>query len=161
MWTRILSVAAAATLALGVALAAQTPPPQGTPADAEGYAWDGACKDCHADIHDAWSKTKHARSIDRLNSEQRQGGECIGCHVTGPKMPLRNDAGDMINANIQCESCHGPGKAHAEAATAGNPIPAGVVRKPGETLCKTCHNEKSPHYRGFYFQALVNLVHKH
>ena len=159
MWTRILMVAAAASLALGGAMAAQAP--QDPPAEAQGYAWDGACKDCHSAIHDAWSKTKHARSIDRLDSTQRQGGECIGCHVTGPKGPIRDEAGDMVNANIQCESCHGPGKAHAEAAAAGNPIPAGMTRKPPESLCKTCHNEKSPHYRGFYFQALVNLVHKH
>jgi hypothetical protein len=70
-------------------------------------------------------------------------------------------AGDQhVNANVQCESCHGPGKAHIEAATGGAAKPGNVTRSPAQRLCETCHNDKSPHYRGFFYSALKGLVHK-
>ena len=38
-----------------------------------GYAGAGACKTCHAQIFDAWQRTKHARAIDKLTPSERQG----------------------------------------------------------------------------------------
>jgi hypothetical protein len=31
--------------------------------------------------------------------------------------------------------------------------------KPGEAVCVRCHNSKSPHFRGFFFNAMVGTVH--
>jgi cytochrome c553 len=125
---------------------------------AEAYAWAEACKACHGEIYDAWSKTKHAKTIVRLSADDK-AKECIGCHVTGPKQAVMS--GDkMVNADVQCESCHGPGKAHIEGAAAGTPKTPGLVRSPDQRLCETCHNDKSPHYRGFFYSALKGLVHK-
>lgn len=130
------------------------------PAAAEGYVWAEACKECHEPIYQAWAKTKHARAIARLGGEQRQAGSaCIGCHVTGPKEPVMVEQ-SMVNANVQCESCHGAGKAHVDAARAGNAASVRLVKSPPESLCQTCHNDKSPHYRGFFYAALKGLVHK-
>jgi hypothetical protein len=144
-------------VALAAAARGQEP---ATPAAAEGYVWAEACKECHPPIYEAWGKTKHARAIARLGGEQRQAGSpCIGCHVTGPKEPVM--AGNsMVNASVQCESCHGAGKAHVEAARAGSAASARLVKSPPESVCQTCHNEKSPHYRGFFYTALKGLVHK-
>lgn len=131
-----------------------------TPADeAAGYAWAGACKECHADIHAAWSHTKHATALNRIRGDDRTSGDCIGCHVTGPKR-LLSDGDAVPNAGVQCEGCHGPGLAHAEAARAGSPTQPPMPRKVAQATCETCHNAKSPHYRGFFYSALVGFVHK-
>jgi hypothetical protein len=154
MRTALLAGALVSVMALSGGLSAQVAEP--TPA--EGFAWAAACKDCHSEIYEAWEKSKHARTINRLSADQREGDQCIGCHVTA-RVPLIED-GKIVNANVQCESCHGAGKAHVEAAKAGNAAEARLVKKPAERTCQTCHNDKSPHYRGFFYSALVNLVHK-
>jgi hypothetical protein len=79
--------------------------------------------------------------------------------VTGAKEPLELE-GTVVNANVQCEACHGPGKAHIEAAKAGNVAAAKLAHPPAERVCVACHNERSPHYRGFFYAALKGLVHK-
>lgn len=146
---------------------AAAPPPAAAPGQAatpvpgtEGFVWAAGCKSCHEAIYNAWAKTKHAKTIGRLSAEERQAGSpCIGCHVTGPKTPVDVE-GTVINANVQCESCHGAGKAHVDAAAAGDASKAKMVKSPPQRLCETCHNDKSPHYRGFFFAALKGLVHK-
>lgn len=131
-----------------------------SPAPGEGYVWAEACKSCHEPIYEAWSKTKHAKAIDRLGRDERQAGStCVGCHITGSKDPIEVD-GKVVNLNVQCESCHGPGKAHIEAAQAGNVATARMVKSPPEKSCTPCHSDKSPHYRGFFYAALKGLVHK-
>lgn len=146
--------ALALSLALPGFAAAQAAMPS-----ADAYAWAGACKECHEAIHDSWSRTKHAKTIDRLNSDERKDTQCIGCHVSGPKEAVTVDD-KIVNASVQCESCHGPGKAHIEAARAGNAASVKLTAKPAQPLCETCHNDKSPHYKGFYYNALVGLVHR-
>lgn len=137
---------------------AQEAAPAAPTAAADGYAWDKACATCHKAIHDSWAATKHAKTWGRLSNDDRQK-DCAGCHLTGPKTAV-TEGGPVLNANVQCESCHGPGKAHAEAAAAGNPAPMGLKKSPPESSCTPCHNDKSPHYRGFYFAAMKSLSHK-
>lgn len=117
------------------------------------YAWAGACKKCHEDIYEAWSRTKHARALDRLSGDEQQK-ECIGCHVTGPKTRLEQD-GKVVNGGIQCESCHGAAKAHV----ADPNVRTGLVRKPPESVCVTCHNDKGPHFRGFFYGGMLGFSH--
>jgi hypothetical protein len=64
-----------------------------------------------------------------------------------------------VNAHVGSESCHGPGAAHIKAAREGAGL-GGIRRKSPQSLCETCHNDKSPHYRGFFYSALVGLVHR-
>lgn len=115
-----------------------------------GYVWAAACKDCHKEIYASWENTKHARALNRLNKEEQQK-DCIGCHATGAKA-LVEENGKPLNAGVQCESCHGPGAAHAAD-------PKTLPRKITESSCTVCHSERSPHYRGFYFQGMANLSH--
>jgi hypothetical protein len=129
-----------------------TPPP-----DTSAYVWDAACKDCHSDIHTAWSRTKHATAINSLSPAQRQQ-ECAGCHLTGSSSIVADASGKPVNAGVQCESCHGAAREHAEAAVSGSPTR--LPRKPDQKLCETCHNSKSPHFRGFFYAAMAPLVHK-
>jgi hypothetical protein len=64
----------------------------------------------------------------------------------------------IANTGVQCESCHGPGKEHVDTAKAG--APAKFAKQPTESTCLECHNEKSPHYHGFFFAAMKGFVHK-
>ena len=122
--------------------------------DTSTFAWADACKDCHKDIYTAWSQTKHARALNRLSSsEQKQ--ECVGCHLTGLKQPVESGS-KVLNAGVQCESCHGAGAAHAGDPT----VKAGLVKEPGEQVCLECHNDRSPHFRGFVYAGMSRLSHR-
>ena len=156
---RISAMLGAMALVVGLVSTATINGQESAPQGVEGYVWDGACKECHEAIHESWNATKHATAINRLSADERKGTQCIGCHVTGPKEAVMVDS-KMVNANVQCESCHGIGKAHVEAAKAGNAASARLTKRPAAALCQTCHNDKSPHYKGFYNNALVGLVHK-
>jgi hypothetical protein len=126
------------------------------PADTSAYVWDSACKDCHSEIYDAWAKTKHKSALNRLNAAERTQ-PCAACHLTGSATEIMADE-KVVNSGVQCEACHGAGKEHVETAKAGTP--AKFPKKPGETTCTACHNDKSPHYNGFFFAAMKGFVHK-
>ncbi len=128
------------------------------PADTSGYVWDVACKECHSEIYDAWAKTKHKTALNRLNTAE-QDQPCAACHLTGSAKPVSLD-GKIVNAGVQCEGCHGPGKEHVDTAKAGAAVPAKFAKAPGETLCVQCHSDKSPHFHGFFFTAMKGFVHK-
>jgi len=122
------------------------------------YLGADACKVCHDTIFIAWSRTKHAHALDKLTMASRDGGKCIGCHVTGPAAVILAEGAKPTHPHVQCEACHGPGRKHAEAAIGG----VSEVRtvKVEEATCTRCHNETSPHYKPFYYQAMVGLVHR-
>ncbi len=90
---------------------------------------------------------------------------CLKCHTTG----LGHEGGYAIPnatdektvrkmrrvANVGCESCHGPGSQyislHQEIMTANRKykpeeIYAKGLRRIGESVCLTCHNDTSPTY---------------
>jgi hypothetical protein len=114
-----------------------------------------SCKSCHQAIYDSWGQTKHARTINRLNASQREQ-ECIACHVTASPETIAAGSLPPATHNVQCEACHGRGSAHV----ADPQVTRGLTKKPGESTCVTCHNEKSPHYRGFVYAAMVGFSHK-
>jgi hypothetical protein len=141
-------VCVAAVLLGGAALRAQPPAPQ-----APEYAWAAACKPCHAEIYDAWARTKHATALERLSSSDQEKA-CLGCHVTGPKAKVL-DGRRVLNAGVQCEQCHGGAAAHV--ADPANKT--GLIKKPKEAACVECHSDKSPHFKGFWFDAMSRVVH--
>ncbi len=48
------------------------------------YSTSEKCKDCHAEIYEKWSKTKHAQAMATLEkTHQDYDPECIGCHADG------------------------------------------------------------------------------
>jgi hypothetical protein len=124
----------------------------------DGYAWAEACKDCHQDIYEAWEKTKHARALDRLAGSEKQS-DCVGCHLAAGDKPVVVGS-KTVNAHVQCETCHGPAKAHVEAARAGRTGPSGLTRIPEAPACERCHNAKSPKFKGFFYRVMLPLCHK-
>ena len=115
------------------------------------------CKVCHIKIYKTWQETKHATAFDRLNEKEKQDPKCIECHATNKDTNL---------PGIHCEACHGPGSKFSSARIMNKKkykadpegqrkmaLEAGLVIKPDEKNCTQCHNEKSPHFKGFDFKA--------
>jgi len=142
-----------AMTAIGLASGAAWSPAPQTESPADRYAWADACKTCHADIHAAWQKTKHATAVDRLSGAEQQQ-DCVVCHTTG-KLGRIEREGKFLSRNVQCESCHGAAAAHAADPTNR----ASLTLRPAAQVCETCHNDKSPHFRGFHYAGMVKLSH--
>ena len=89
-----------------------------------------ACRDCHATQYDIWADTGHARALaslvypdERSEIPRHFDPECLSCHVVGwdPQNHFPFTSGYLgleetpLMHNVGCESCHGPGSAHADA----------------------------------------------
>ena len=86
-------------------------------------------------------KTPQGRA---LNAEETL--KCFDCHATilSDRGPGRLDVESMV-ANVSCERCHGPGRAHVEAARKGETnlkMPFGEGRETASSelrMCGYCH----------------------
>ena len=113
-------------------------------ADSEAtYIGSAACKDCHEQEYGnfaKYSKKAHSKQnvekmLPKLTKNELE--ECYICHTTGygkkggfvsyEKTPHLGDVG--------CETCHGPGSAHAESGET-----SAITRKPSVESCLICHN---------------------
>jgi len=148
----MLSLLLAATAALMLAAPAA--------ADDSPYAGASACKSCHEETYAAWARTKHANAIMRLSPSDKSSGQCIRCHVTGSPEQIAAEKDMPSHPGVQCESCHGAGRAHVEAARAGDASKARLVKAPDEKSCTVCHNDGSPHFKGFFYKAMAPMVHR-
>jgi len=92
------------------------------------------CQACHAAEHAQWLSTGHARGVDRLPAPQRRDPRCVGCHATAAAAGL---------ARVECESCHGPGRAHTEDPK--QPMARGA----DPIACLRCHTAESPRLTTF------------
>jgi len=127
------------------------------------------CHDGGTSSHvDPWSETGHATFLDRgLDgaASSHYNSSCISCHTTGYDLDAANDGFDdfefvfpdtlfegmadsmytkypdaMKRANIQCESCHGPGSAHWGATEDSK-----IVSDLGPDNCAVCHDDDHYH----------------
>jgi predicted CXXCH cytochrome family protein len=149
------AITAAATLAAGCS-EDQTSTPVTPPAlDAQflGYtdttSQQTTCGNCHVDLQQRWAATGHANAWGDLQASGHANSSCNACHTTSG---FGNAAGDTsgfaaVDANaqhyyydVQCESCHGPGAAHASGPESVQPL-ASIMADTGATNgCATCHN---------------------
>lgn len=124
------------------------------------YVGAEVCRVCHEAQHAAWAATKHARALERLSGAERAGNRCIRCHVTDSPELVAAEGDRPGLPGVQCEACHGPGRAHAETARSGAVRPGAIVRTPSEQTCTRCHNSESPHYKPFFYGAMKGFVHR-
>ncbi len=127
------------------------------------YVGAKKCKFCHKAEYESWLETTHANALETLKPEDRKKDSCLICHVTG------FGVADTIFAGVQCEACHGPGslyksmkimskkkykedfeKQHQMALDAGLIVPT-------EETCRSCHNEKSPTFKGFNYDSMLAI----
>src|SRR5205814_1202617 len=72
-------------------------------------------------------------------------GNCFHCHLSQGRTRATGDAVETrwVDLPVNCESCHGPGRAHVEARKAGRVDEYGdlkLVSKEEEALrCARCH----------------------
>lgn len=117
------------------------------------YAGPETCKTCHDAEYDQWTVTAHAVAYNTLQTVQRHFyPDCVSCHVTGFGYETGYRVGGTEHLRgVGCETCHGPGQAHAD-----NPLPGNIRREVPDALCGQCHNEE--HSPGF--AESVHLVRK-
>ena len=120
-----------------------------------------------------WESSKHSQAYKNLKTEKAdkvakdkgfktkavETKECLKCHVSGYDVD-KSLLGEKfsIEDGVQCETCHGPGSEYKSKKVMEDKklaVENGLIlyAKP-EELCKKCHNEESPFYKGFNFKEM-------
>jgi hypothetical protein len=114
-----------------------------------------SCISCHRDQHVQWASTSHSHAYQTLiKKNEGKNLECLPCHVTAfGKDGGPSDANDLLGLHdVQCESCHGPGRAHVADAEA-----APLVKVPEEAACVVCHDGQKER-EGFDLATYLPIV---
>jgi 2',3'-cyclic-nucleotide 2'-phosphodiesterase (5'-nucleotidase family) len=103
------------------------------------YAGVDECAKCHQQEYDIWKNTGHAHAMATLEKRNQQLDQgCVKCHVVGYEQGgFQAVYSTPQFANVQCESCHGPGKAHVDNPAKGYgfmSVPVG---------CMQCHTQNN------------------
>jgi hypothetical protein len=129
---------------------------------------DGNCVLCHQDKAAGWNDTNHSKAffkgLEGLKGDHFSS-DCIRCHTTGFDEDANNNGFDdfdfvfpdslfpgmydsmktvfpdaMKRANVQCESCHGPGSNHFGVKTDSK-----MVYSLSTDVCAWCHDAGTHH----------------
>ena len=123
------------------------------------YIGASKCKMCHnkaekGEQYKIWLAGPHAKAMESLEGENANDPKCLKCHSTAAAIDqslvvtIKNEEG------VSCEACHGPGSAYKSMSIMkdqAKSITNGLII-PSEELCKTCHNEESPDFKGFNYE---------
>ena len=129
----------------------------------------------------AAQSTKESLPAASAAGYSEKGSEtCLGCHNDSPVNNIIHTAhwvkGDprAPAANLECETCHGPSRAHAEGFEKGEPVSPAIVFKgpnisPADArngACLSCHQDTarmnwlgSPHQRNDLTCANCHTIH--
>jgi hypothetical protein len=129
--------------------------------NAQDFKYVGAakCKMCHnkadkGEQYNKWASSKHAKAMESLKGADATNPKCLKCHSTAAGADQALVATITVAEGVSCESCHGPGSAYKVATVMKDQKQAmskGLIL-PDEKVCKKCHNEQSPNYKGFNFK---------
>ncbi len=133
----------------------------------------GACHkgDKNKNVYEKWTASKHAGAYETLKSEESKkiagklgiadpltSDACLSCHVTN------GNKGEGIKAEegVTCEACHGAGSAYKSKKIMQDrklALENGLILgKDDESLCKKCHNKKSPTFKKFNYAAEMKKI---
>ena len=133
--------------AVAVALV-RMPVTAGPPEDAS-YVGMKKCKACHYKYYKNWSDMKHAQTWQTLPEKYKSDATCIACHATGygTSSGFVSEEKTPRLTSVQCEACHGPGSAHADAVEADKPEAEfrSLVHRVPQNVCVSCHKPHEPH----------------
>ena len=136
------------------------------------------CAPCHkaeksGNQFGLWQKSKHAGAHKDLltakaNDVAKKKGlpkpaaespECLECHTLAAAASVLDKTFDAKDG-VQCETCHGAGSAYKSMAVmkdTAKAVKAGLTLYADnasiEKKCRTCHNDKSPTFKEFKFDA--------
>ncbi len=112
------------------------------------YVGADACIECHAAAYEVWRGTAHSTAFSRLEEVGKSfDPDCISCHTVGFDQPggYIDSRLTMHLMDVQCESCHGPARKHAETKGKTSTPHADWPR---EKICMQCHTQPhSPEFR--------------
>lgn len=134
---------------------------------AQDFKYVGAkkCKMCHnkestGAQYTVWSKGPHANAMQSLNEAEAKDPKCIKCHSTVGSIDAALVESITIEEGVSCESCHGPAsefwKVMIKKDKELNASKGLII--PDEKLCEKCHNEESPHFKGFNFDEYFATI---
>jgi hypothetical protein len=106
------------------------------------YAGAPACQACHAPEYAIWQASPHPHALQGLEKVGKQfDPECLECHVVGySRAGFVSAQITPLLTGVQCESCHGPGRAHGADPVRAKMMAVGTGGpQPGEATCRTCH----------------------
>ena len=146
--------------ALNASAASTASEPLGERADGPpAFVGPRTCAACHTPQYRWWQQTAHGRAYATLVGRHRELDlDCIACHVTGfgQRGGVRIGRLEELE-NVGCESCHGPGGAHADNPRAAKSMERAVP----ESLCVTGHDARhSPAFEHASWRARL-LVRQH
>lgn len=146
------------------------------------YVGAKACMMCHQSDKqgkqkDIWMKSAHSNAFKALLSDAAvkaakakgiekpsEAKECLQCHTTQADAAMMDKTFD-VKDGVQCETCHGAGSAYKTMGTMkdkAKAVAAGLRdfkdMAAVEAFCKTCHNEKSPTFKGFKFEEMWGKI---
>lgn len=147
---------------------------------AQTFKYIGApkCKMCHVkpakgEQYTKWLDGPHANAMKTLAGDEAKkiatemgiadpatDAACVKCHATTGHIGEGLSAGLKSSEGVSCESCHGPGSAYKSASIMKSreaSMEKGLIL-PTEEVCKTCHNEESPTYKGFNYKEMVAKI---
>lgn len=144
------------------------------------------CGKCHkskskGDQLGKWKESKHAQAYAVLATDEakkvakeagvegdpQKADACLQCHVTahgveaGMIEPIpEGKKGYSIEDGVGCESCHGAGSLYKSRKIMKDKKAAEAVGLdiPSEETCKQCHNEKSPTYKEFNYEEMLEKI---
>jgi len=145
------------------------------PLTEQSYTGTNQCFVCHRPQTGTWSESKHAQAFTQLPEHYRTDISCIQCHVTGFGQSQGFVAGtekDLLM--VGCESCHGPGALHIDAARRFVLAEPGqeakiekemretIIKTPADNVCIKCHTTQAhgrhPPYKGMPHDQLVHTA---
>lgn len=132
------------------------------------YVGAKKCKLCHkgnkkGEVWEKWQESGHAKAMETLRKKgEDKNPECVRCHVVafnkgGYKM---GDPDAAKFEGVQCENCHGPGSKYKKLSVMKDrkkSIENGLII-PDEKLCRSCHNKKSPEFKGFDYKEYLKKI---
>lgn len=139
----------------------------GSTAFAQDFKYIGApkCKMCHnkpdkGEQYNKWAAGPHAKAMESLKGDEAKDPKCLKCHSTAASVDKSLLAGIKVEEGVSCESCHGPGSVYKTASLMkdrAKSMEKGLIL-PTEQVCKQCHNEESPTFKGFNFKEYVAKI---
>jgi hypothetical protein len=104
---------------------------------------------------------KEAAAKAGIEGNPQESDQCLVCHVTAFGVDAAALGTKFVKEEgVQCEACHGPGSMYKSKKVMEDreaAIKAGLLI-PDETTCKTCHNEKSPTFKGFDYKTYYEKI---
>jgi hypothetical protein len=132
------------------------------------YIGAAKCKMCHnkaekGEQYNKWLAGPHAKAMSVLKGDEVKNPKCLKCHSTAASVDQSLVASITVEEGVSCESCHGAGSLYKVATTMKDmklAMSKGLIM-PDEKVCKKCHNEGSPNYKGFNFKEYsAKIAHK-